>query len=103
MSWNIGDNRNLFLKLRSKLGLYQVVLTTPKTPTEKLTLNVLEMQQVTDIETTDSEKKVSCRPRTRSKGRSNVCVNFKNDKDKLNIVVSRYRKSQYLKDNEIDL
>ena len=30
MNWNIGDNRNLFLKLKSKLGLYHVVLTTPK-------------------------------------------------------------------------
>ena len=31
MSRNIGDNRNLFLKLKPKLGLYHVVLTTPKT------------------------------------------------------------------------
>ena len=34
MSWNIGGNRNLFLKLKSKLGLYHVVLTTPKTSPE---------------------------------------------------------------------
>ena len=26
MSWNIGDNRNPFLKLKAKLGLYQVEL-----------------------------------------------------------------------------
>ena len=31
MCWSIGGNRNLFLKLKSKLGLYHVVLTTPKT------------------------------------------------------------------------
>ena len=31
MSWNIGDNRKLFLNLESKLGLYHVVLTTPET------------------------------------------------------------------------
>ena len=24
MRWNIGDNRNLFLKLKTKLGLYHV-------------------------------------------------------------------------------
>ena len=45
LSWNIGDNRNLFLKLKSKLGLNHVVLTTPKTSPEKLTLTVVEMQQ----------------------------------------------------------
>ena len=42
MSWNIGDNRNLFLKLNSKLGLYYVVLTTPETSPGKLTLTVVE-------------------------------------------------------------
>ena len=44
MSWNIGDKRNLFLKLKSKLGLYHVVLTTPKTFPKKLTLTVVETQ-----------------------------------------------------------
>ena len=41
MSWNIGENRNLFFKLESKLGLYHVVLTSPKTSPEKLTLTVV--------------------------------------------------------------
>ena len=59
MSWNIGDNRNLFLKLKSKLGLYQVVHTTPKTSPEKLTLTVVEMQPLPDIEKTDSKKQIS--------------------------------------------
>ena len=53
MSWNIADNRNLFLKLKSKLGLDHVVLTTPKTSPEKLTLTVVEKQQLPDIEKTD--------------------------------------------------
>ena len=57
MSWNIGDNRNLFLKLKSKLGLYHVVLTAPKTSPEKLTLTVVEMQQLPDVEKTDFKKK----------------------------------------------
>ena len=43
MSWNIGNIRNLFLKLKSKLGLYHFVLTTPKTSPVKLTLSVVEM------------------------------------------------------------
>ena len=60
MSWNIGDNRKVFLNLKSKLGLYHVVLTTPKTSPEKLTLTVVEMQQLLDIEKTDSKEKISC-------------------------------------------
>ena len=54
MSWNIGDNRNLFLKLKSKLGLYHVVPTNPKTSPEKLKFTVVEMKQLPDIEKTDS-------------------------------------------------
>ena len=64
MSWNIGDNRNLFLKLKSKLGLYHVVLTTPKTSPEKLTLTVFETQQLLDIEKVDSKHETSCLKRT---------------------------------------
>ena len=58
MSWNIGDNRNIFLKLKSKLGLYHVVLTTPKTSPEKLTLTAVEIQQFPDIEKADSKKNI---------------------------------------------
>ena len=36
MSWNIEDNRNHFLKLKSKLGLCHVVLTSPNTSPENL-------------------------------------------------------------------
>ena len=103
MSWNIGDNRNLFLKLTSKLGLYQVVLTTPKTSPEKLTLTVVEMQHLPDIEKTDSKEEISCLKWTIYNGRRKVCVNFQTDTDKFNIVVYRYRNNLYLKDNELDL
>ena len=103
MSWNIGDYRNLFLKLKSKLGLYHVVLTTPKTSPEILTLTVVEMQQLPDIEKTDSKKEISCLKWTIYNGRRQVCVNFQTDTDKLNIVVYRYRNNLYLKDNELDL
>ena len=60
MSRNIGDNRNLFLKLKSKLGFYHVVLTTPKTSPDKLTLTVVEMQQLPDNEKADSKEELSC-------------------------------------------
>ena len=86
MSWNIGDNRNLFLKLKSKLGLYHVVLTTPKTSPEKLTLTVVEMQQVPDIEKTDSKEEIICLKWTIYNGGRKVCVNFQTDTDTLNIV-----------------
>ena len=55
MSWNIGENRNLFLKLKSKLGLYHVVLTTPKTSPETITLTLVEIQQLPEIEKVDSK------------------------------------------------
>ena len=103
MSWNIGDNRNLFLKLKSKVGLYHVVQTTPKTSPETLTLTVVEMQQLPDNEGTDSKKEVSCLKWTIYNGRRKVCVNFQTDTDKLKIVVHRYRNNLYLKDNSIDL
>ena len=103
MSWNIGDNRNLFLKLITKLGLYHVVLTTPKTSIEKLTLTVVEMQQFPDIEKTYPKEEISCKKWTIYIGWRKVWVNFQTDADKLNFVVYRYRNNLYLKDNEVDV
>ena len=103
MSWNIRDNRNLFLKVKSKLGLYYVVLTTPQTSPEKITLTVVEMQQLPDIDKTDSEQEISYLKWTIKNGWRKVYVNFQTDTDKLYIVVYRYRNSLYLKDNEVDL
>ena len=54
MNWNIGDSRNLFLKLKTKLGLYHVELRRKESP-EKITLTLVETQQLPDIEKTDSE------------------------------------------------
>ena len=85
------------------MGLYHVVLTTPKTSPEKLTLTVVEMQQLPDIEKTDSKAEISCLKRTIYSGRRKVCVNFQTDTDKLNIAVYRCRNNLYVKDNEIDL
>ena len=103
MSWNIGENRNLFLKLKSKLGLYHVVLTTPKTSPEKITLTLVEMQQLPEIEKVDSKNEISCLKWTIYNGRRKVCINFKTDLDKLNIVVYRYRNNTYVKDTEMEL
>ena len=76
ISWNSGDNRKVFLKLKSKLRLYLVVLTTPKTSPEKLTLTVVEMQQLPDIEKTDSKGELSCLKWTHYNDRRKVCVKF---------------------------
>ena len=103
MSWSIGDNRNRFLKLKSKLGLYHIVLTTPKTSPEKLTLTVVEMQQLTDFGKTDSKEETICLKRTEYNGRRKVCVKFQTGRDNLNIVVYRYRNNLFLKDNEVHL
>ena len=61
MSWNIGNNRNLFLKPKSKFGLHHVELrSTLKESPEKIKLTLVETQQMTDIEKADSKDEVSC-------------------------------------------
>ena len=89
MSWNIGENRNLFLKLKSTLGLYQLVLTTPKTSPEQITLTLVETQQLPEIEKVDFKNELSCLKWTIYNGRRKVCISCKTDMDNLNIVVYR--------------
>ena len=101
MSWNIGDNRNLFLKLKTKLGLYHVELQSKDSP-EKITLTLVETQQLPDIEKSDSRDEISCLKWTIYSGRREVCINFQTDKDKVHIVVYRYRNNTYIKDTEMD-
>ena len=102
MSWNIEDNRNLFLKLKTKLGLYHVELKKKDSP-GKITLTLVETQQAPDIEKVDSKDEISCSKWTIYNGRRKVCINFPTDADKVNIVVYRYRNNTYLKDTEKDL
>ena len=99
MSWNIGDNRNLFLKLKTK---YHVELWS-KYFLEKITLTLVETQQLPGIEKVDSKDENSCLKWTFYNGRRKVCINFPTDTDKVNIVVYRYRNNTYLKDTEMDL
>ena len=72
------------------LGLHHFVLTTPKTSCERLTLTVAEMQQLPDIDKTDSKEELCCLKLTKCNGRRKVCVNFQTDTDKLKNVVYRY-------------
>ena len=102
MSWNNGDNRNLFLKLKTKLGLFHIELRSKDSP-EKITLTLVETQQLPDIEKTDSKNEISCLKWTIYNGRRKVTINFQTDTDKVNFFVYRYRNITYLKDTEMDL
>ena len=101
MSWNIGGNRNLFLRLKTKLGLYHVVLTTPKSSPTKITLTIAELQQLPELEQCEDE--ISCLKWTIYNGRRKICVGFQTYTDKVDILVYRYRNNSYLKDTEIEL
>ena len=86
MSWNIGDNRNLFLKLRTKLGLFHVELRKPKDSPEKITLTLVETEQLPDIAKVFPKDEISCLKWTIYNARKTICINFQTDKDKVNIV-----------------
>ena len=66
-------------------------------------MTLVKIQQMPKNEKIDSKVKFSCLIWTIYNGRRNVCVNNKTDKDKLNIVIYRYRNSMYLKDVEMEL
>ena len=104
MSWKIGDNRNLFLELKTNLGLYHVELRKKhKDSPEKITLSLVKTQQLPDIETIDSKDELSCLKWTIYNGKRKVCINFQTDTDTVNIFVYRYRNHTYLKDTEREL
>ena len=103
MSWNIGDNRNLFLKLKTKLGLHHVELRKPKDSPKKITLTGVEAQQLPDTEKVDSRHESFCLNWTIYNGRRNVCIIIQNDRDKVKIVGYRHQNNTYFKDTEMDL
>ena len=77
MSQNIGDNRNLFLELKTKLGLYHVELRSkPKHSLEIFTVTLVETQQLPDTEKADSKDEISCLQWAIYNGRRKICINF---------------------------
>ena len=70
---------------------------------KKITLTLVETQQMPDIEKADSKDETSCLKWTIYKGRRKVCINFQSDTDKVNIVVYRYRNNTHLDDTEMHL
>ena len=77
MNWNIGEIRNLFLKLKTKLGLYHVELRKSKDSLDKFTLTLIETQQSPDFEKVDSKDEISCLKWTIYNRK--VCINFQTD------------------------
>ena len=70
---------------------------------KKITLTLVETQQLPDIQKVDSKDEISCLKWTIYNGRRKVCINFQTDTDKVSIVVCRFRNGTYLKDTEIIL
>ena len=70
---------------------------------EKITLTLVETQQLPDFEEVDSKDEISCLKWTIYNGRRKVCIIFQTDTDKVNIVVYRYRNVTHLTDTEMDL
>ena len=102
MSWNNGDNGDLFLNLKTNLGMYHVEFRSKDSP-GKITLTLLDTQQMPDIKKVDSKDEISCLKWTIYNGRRKVCINFQTDTEKVVIVVYRYRNNTYLKDTEMEL
>ena len=84
MSWNIVDNKNLFLKLKTRLGLYHVELKSKDSPKKNM-LTLVETQQLPDNQKADSKDEISCLKWTIYNGRRKVCISFQTDTDKVNI------------------
>ena len=84
------------------MGLYHVELKIKDSP-EKITLTLVETQQMPDIEKAESKDEICCLKWTIYNGRRTVFIDFRTNTDKVNIVVYRYRNNTYLKDTEMDL
>ena len=103
MSWNIGGNRNVFLKLRTKLGLYHVLLTPLEQTSRKVHLTIVEMQQLPEVGNFDSENEISCLRWIIYNGRRKICVFCKSDTDYVELTVYRYRNNMYMNDSDIEV
>ena len=103
MSWNIGDNRRVFLKLRTKMGLYHVILTSSEQTPKKVNRTIVEMQQLPEVGKFDSENEISCLRWIIFNVRQKICVFYKSDTDYVGITVYRYRINMYMKDSDIEL
>ena len=85
------------------MRLYHVEHRKPEDSDEKITLTLVETQQLPKNEKFYSKDEISRLKRTKYNGRRKVFIKFQTDTDEVNIVVYRYRNNTYLKNTEIKL
>ena len=73
----------------------------PKILPKKVTLTLVETQQMPDIEKVDSKGEIFYLKWTIYNGRRWICINCPADADKVNNVVYRYRNNTFLKYTEM--
>ena len=96
MSWNIGFSRNLVLKLQNKLGLFHIVL---QEKSQKLSLTVLESQNLPKLQDLDTESQISQFEWTLHYGRRKIFLSYRSDIKKIDIIEYR-RKRNTWKNNQ---
>ena len=96
MSWNIVFSRNLVLKLQNKLGLFHIVL---KEKSQKLSLTVLESQNLPKLQDLDTESQISQFEWTLHNGRRKIFLSYRSDIKKIDIIEYR-RKGNTWKNNQ---
>ena len=86
------------------MGQHHVGLRSkPKHSPEKVTLILVEIQRLPDIEKGNSKQDIVRLKWTIYNGSKKVFINFQTDTDNVNMVVYRYRNNTYLKDTEMEL
>ena len=96
MSWNIGFSRNFVLKLQNKLGLFHIVL---QEKSQKLSLSVLESQNLPKLQDLDTESQISQFEWTLHNGRRKIFLSYRSDIKKIDIIEYR-RKGNTWKNNQ---
>ena len=91
ISRNIADNRNFLLNLRTKLGLYHVLLTSSEQTPRKVNSTIVEMHYLPEVWKFDSENKIFWLRWIIFNGGKKVCVFCKTDTQYVGITVYRYR------------
>ena len=77
-------------QIEIKIGTLSCCTNNTQNFSRKNYFTLVEMQQLPEIEKVDSKNEIACLKWTKYNGRRKVCISFKTDLDKLNIVVYRY-------------
>ena len=85
------------------MGRYHILSTLSEQTPKKVSLTIVEMQQLPKVGKFDSENEISCLRWIIFNGRRKVCLFCKTDTDYVGITVYRYRNNMYMKDSDIEL